>query len=134
LELPQRRPLRLADGFAGRLDLDVAHRRAFFFFFTRLGGPAAAGVGVGAAGERFAPSPSSGSSRLGARELRFAGVVGGVFATSRRVISPWPTVQRFVVTQYRTRPVGNRTRIGTNRSGSTIIMFRCDFCIVVPMK
>jgi hypothetical protein len=35
----------------------------------------------------------------GVRELRRSGVGAGVFATSRRVISPCPTVQRFVVTQ-----------------------------------
>jgi hypothetical protein len=35
----------------------------------------------------------------GVRELRRSGVGAGVRATSLRVISPCPTVQRFVVTQ-----------------------------------
>src|SRR5919202_5051312 len=107
LELSQRGPLRLADRLAGGLDLERllglgAHRRAFFFFFTRLG--AAAGVGFGSGCLRAAPSPPPSPSppRGGVREERFGGGAP-FFGISWRVISPWPTVHRFVVTQYRTR-------------------------------
>ena len=43
LELPKRLPLRLADGLAGRLDLELAAHRPprGFFRFTRLGAAAA---------------------------------------------------------------------------------------------
>src|SRR5205807_1405077 len=72
-ELAKRRPLRLADRLPGRLDLQIAHRRAFCFFlrFTRRGW--AGGCGFG----RAAPSPASGgppSSFGGVRDERF-GVV-----------------------------------------------------------
>src|SRR5206468_2484383 len=92
LELAQRRPLRLADGLPGRLDEEVgAHLRAFFFRRTIRGWPGGGGFGS------FAPSPASPSPRSfgGVRDVRFSGGAG--FGVSRRVTSPCPTVQRFVV-------------------------------------
>ncbi len=105
LELPQCRPLRLAHGLARRLDRQlVAHRRPPAFFRRTLRGGCCerAGAGFGGVGGSFcAPfPPPSPSSRGGVRELFFSKSDGaGVFGISRRVISPWPTVHRFVVTQ-----------------------------------
>jgi hypothetical protein len=63
--------------------------------FTRRGSAgAAAGAGVGSTG---AGSGSGSLSFDGEREERRSGAWG--FGISRRVISPCPTVQRFVVTQ-----------------------------------
>ena len=106
LELPEGGPLRLPDGLSRRLDLEIAQRFAFFFFrFTRRGGPGAA-AGAGASAVGFAPSATGGGSGDGSfggvREVRFGPappVGGGVFGIKRRVISPWPTVQRLVVIQ-----------------------------------
>src|SRR6266542_3781869 len=92
LELPQRRPLGLADRLAGRLDLEIHQRRAFFLRFTRRGGA----LGFAAAG---APAPSSRTSFGGVREERFGPVGGATFGISRLVISPCPTVHRLVVIQ-----------------------------------
>ena len=50
------------------------------------------------------------------------------------MIRPWPTVQRLVVIQYRTSPVGKRTMNGMNANGRIIISTRCDCCIVPDMK
>jgi hypothetical protein len=58
----------------------------------------------------------------------------GVLGTSRRVTSPWPTVHRLVVTQYRTRPIGKRTRNVMKTSGRIIIIVRCVLSIVADMK
>ena len=107
LEVAQCRPLRLADGLAGRLDRHVAGQRrpAFFFLRTFRGGCCErAGAGFGPSGCDFAPfpppSPSSESAALGGvRELFFSSTPTGVFGTSLRVINPCPTVHRFVVTQ-----------------------------------
>src|SRR5205085_8943853 len=97
LELSKRGPLCLANRLPCRFDLQLAHRRAFCFFFrfTRRG--CAGGFGFG----RAAPSPASGggSSCGGVRDERFGIVGGGVFGMSRRVTRPCPTVQRFVVIQ-----------------------------------
>src|SRR5207253_3086546 len=102
-ELAQSRPLRLAHGLPRRLDRHgVVHRRPAFFFRRTLRGGCCerAGAGFGASGSRAAPlPPPSPSSRGGVRELRFSSMGAGVFGMSRRVISPCPTVQRFVVTQ-----------------------------------
>ena len=54
-------------------------------------------LGVGTSG--CAPLPLEPSSFGGVRELRRSGTGAGVRATRRLVISPCPTVQRFVVTQ-----------------------------------
>jgi hypothetical protein len=94
LELAQRCPLRLTNRFARRLDLE-AHRRAFLFFLrlTRRGCAGAAGAGAGSGATAGAGATSFG----GVREVRRSGGCGR--GTSRRVIKPWPTVHRFVVTQ-----------------------------------
>src|SRR5204863_5038433 len=97
----------LPDGLARRLDgevvrgLDAAQRLpAFFFRRTFRGCCERAGAGFGAGPSVRAPlPPPSPSSRGGVRELRFSTSPIGVFGTSLRVISPCPTVQRFVVTQ-----------------------------------
>ena len=71
-------------------------RSAFGFGVTRFS------LGLGEAGPGFAPfPPPSPSSFGGVRELlRSPNRLGaGVFGISRRVMRPWPTVQRFVVTQ-----------------------------------
>jgi hypothetical protein len=70
----------------------------------------------------------------GVRELRRSGAGAGVFATSRRVISPCPTVHRFVVTQYRTRPAGKWAMMKTKKSGITMKRMRCVLSAVVIMK
>ena len=113
LELPQRRPLGLAHRLAGPLDLTVSTvspgRSVSAVLIVWSAGRAScagarggrrleAGFGAGAA----APSPagvrrSGRASAAGVRELRFGGGCG--LGMSRRVTSPWPTVQRFVVTQ-----------------------------------
>src|SRR5262249_40521143 len=115
LELAQCGPLRLADGLARRLDLQgLGHRRApprfFFLRRTRFGGAGAAAA-AGAGTVAGPPEPSAGpgpSSRRGAREVRprWGGRRREVrrgwscgFGISRRVIKPWPTVHRLVVTQ-----------------------------------
>ena len=80
----------------------VAHLRLVRFFLRRTcrgGCGVADGAGLGAAASGAAPFPLEPSSFGGVRELRRSGTGAGVFATSRRVISPCPTVQRFVVTQ-----------------------------------
>jgi hypothetical protein len=58
----------------------------------------AGGAGFGASGSALAPFPLEPSSFGGVRELFFSTSPTGVFGTSRLVISPCPTVQRFVVT------------------------------------
>ena len=64
--------------------------------FGRAGGPSARRAGFGAAAPTGAVAAGVGA-RGGVRELRFGGTCG--LGMSRRVTSPWPTVQRFVVTQ-----------------------------------
>src|SRR5262249_45099375 len=104
LELAQCGPLRLADGLARRLDLQgLGHRRApprfFFLRRTRFGGASAAAA-AGAGTVARSPEPAAGygsSSRGGVREVRRGWSCG--FGISRRVIKPWPTVHRLVVTQ-----------------------------------
>src|SRR6266542_2171263 len=130
LELAQRCPLRLADRLPRRFDEQLlGHRRARFFFLrTTRGCPV--GFGGGSAG--VAPSPSPPRCFRGVRELRFG--VGTGFGASRRVTRPCPTVQRFVVIQYRTRPVGKFAISGMNAIGSTIMIQRCVLSIVADMK
>ena len=102
LELAQRRPLRLADGLARRLDRDARSvtrgARRFFFRLTcarlRRGG---FGAGFGRRLRLGRRLPSTSALFGGVRELVFGGGCG--FGTSRRVIRPCPTVHRFVVTQ-----------------------------------
>jgi hypothetical protein len=71
----------------------------FFLRRTWRGRCADDGAGFGEGASVRAPFPLVPSSFGGVRELRRSGVGAGVRATSRRVISPCPTVQRFVVTQ-----------------------------------
>src|SRR5438552_16191809 len=79
--------------------------RAFFFRRTGCGCGGclafAAGAGFGGSGLRLAPlpppPPSSGFG--GVRDDLWNSDGAGVFGSSRLVIRPWPTVQRFVVTQ-----------------------------------
>src|SRR5439155_19908103 len=104
------------------------------------GGPGAA-AGAGASAIGFAPSATGGGSGDGSfggvREVRFGPappVGGGVFGIKRRVISPCPTVQRLVVIQYSTSPVGKRAMRKMNAKGKTYISTRCDCCIVPLMK
>src|SRR5262249_1051476 len=104
LELPKRRPLRLSDRLPGRPGSELsglAHLRLVRFFLRRTwrGRWDAVGAGFGGGGSLLAPLPLEPSSFGGVRELRFSATGAGVRATSRRVISPWPTVHRFVVTQ-----------------------------------
>ena len=68
----------------------------------------------------------------GVRELRFGGSVG--FGTIRRVMIPWPTVQRLVVIQYMSRPTGKRVITGTKKTGSTISRIRWLRCAVAEAK
>ena len=76
-----------------------------------------------------------GGSFGGVRDERFGpGAGGATFGIRRRVIKPCPTVQRFVVIQYRTRPVGNLRMKGMKAIGRIIISTRCDCCIVPDMK
>src|SRR3954453_23547546 len=101
LELPQRRPLGLADRLSGRLDLELHQRRAFFLRFTRRGWLVTAGAGTVASG---ISEPSLDGPFGGVREERFGPPPppppgGPTFGISRRVINPWPTVQRLVVIQ-----------------------------------
>src|SRR5438093_5509347 len=96
LELPQRGPLRLPDGLAGRLHLELHQRRAFFFRFTRRGW-LWLGLGVSAGTAACAWAGSAGFG--GVREVRFWGVGAAIFGIRRRVIRPCPTVHRFVVIQ-----------------------------------
>src|SRR5581483_9435134 len=105
LELAQRGPLRLADGLTGRLDGQIpcrlAHLRPELFFFLRRTwrGPCCA-FGFSPPGEPPSPWRATAVSGFGGvRELRRSTAGAGVRCTSRRVISPCPTVQRFVVTQ-----------------------------------
>ena len=87
-ELAQRMPLRFADGFPSRLDLErLAHRRARFFFrFTRRGEPALA-EGRGASGGDSAPSPAATSRAFaGVRDDRLGGGAG--LGVMRRVMIP----------------------------------------------
>ena len=58
----------------------------------------------------------------------------GVFPTRRLVISPCPTVQRFVVTQYKTRPAGKRAMMKTKTTGISMKSVRCVLSVVVIMK
>src|SRR5438034_3164739 len=98
LELAQRGPLGLADGLAGRLDLAqvLRHRLAFpFFRFTRRG--AAGGADALSSAGSAVPSRLCVSDFGGVRDDRFGG--GFAFGIICRVTRPWPTVQRFVVTQ-----------------------------------
>ncbi len=69
----------------------------FFLRFTRRGGPGA-GFGGGTSASGCAPS-SSVLAFAGVRDERFCVVGGATFGIRRRVMSPWPTVQRFVVIQ-----------------------------------
>jgi hypothetical protein len=71
----------------------------FFFRRTWRGRCEAGGAGFGDGDSGCAPLPLEPSSFGGVRELRLSTVGAGVRATSRRVISPCPTVHRFVVTQ-----------------------------------
>jgi hypothetical protein len=71
----------------------------FFFRRTWRGRCEADGAGFGDGASGLAPLPLVPSSFGGVREVRRSGTGAGVRATSRRVISPCPTVQRFVVTQ-----------------------------------
>src|SRR5581483_5944317 len=136
LELAQRRPLRLADRLAGRLDGHVGHRlRAVPFFRRTLRGCPAGrdGLAFGSPeAEGFAPLPPP-SSFGGVRDVRLKRSGGGVFGISRRVISPWPTVHRFVVTQYRTSPAGKRAMTNTNTSGMNMKRIRCVLSAVADM-
>ena len=66
--------------------------------------------------------------------MRFWGAGAATLGIRRRVIRPCPTVHRFVVIQYRTRPVGKRTMNGMKANGRIIISTRCDCCIVPDMK
>ena len=59
---------------------------------------AAVGFGFGSGCFRAAPSSSPSPPRGGVREERFGGGAP-FFGMSVRVIRPWPTVHRFVVTQ-----------------------------------
>ena len=100
LQLAQRRPLRLADGLAGRLDRRRSSviRAPFFFRFTRAA--AAGGRLLGRRRSRGFRAVGSAASALRRRPRRaFRRRRTGFFGTSRRVTSPWPTVHRFVVTQ-----------------------------------
>src|SRR5204863_7472807 len=106
LELAQGHRLRLADGFAFGLDERrlVGHRRDPFFFLRRTfrGGPCACGLACTPLDTVLPPSATTGSGEGGAsrgavRDERFGGATG--FGIRRRVIRPWPTVHRFVVTQ-----------------------------------
>ena len=105
LELAQRGPLRLADRLPGRLGREV--REISLISGSCASSCAAPGAAAArptepasaAATSGLAPFPLEPSSFGGVRELRRSGAGAGVFATSRRVISPCPTVQRFVVTQ-----------------------------------
>src|SRR5581483_8635043 len=94
LELAQRRPFRLTDRLARRLDRQIGAgghlRPAFFLRRTRRGGCCARGAaGFGESGSRTAPlPPPSPESRGGVRDVRFCSVGSGVFGIRRRVISP----------------------------------------------
>src|SRR5581483_5068506 len=105
-ELAKRHPLRLADRLADRFDdwILVRHRREPFFFLrlTLRGWPGRSAWAFGcSAAAPLASPPSSGAgagaSRRGVRDERCGGAAG--FGINRRVISPWPTVHRLVVTQ-----------------------------------
>ena len=79
--------------------VDAAFRAPPFFFLRRtFRGVEETAAGAGA-GERVgAPSCSGLSSSFGGvRDVRRGG--GWAFGIILRVINPWPTVQRFVVTQ-----------------------------------
>src|SRR3954452_1051809 len=104
-ELSERGPLGLADGLTGGLylglaefPLALAHLRVrgpfFFRRLTRCCGEPALGAGLlGPAPSPFPPPSSFG----GVLDERLGG--GWGLGMSRRVTRPWPTVQRFVVTQ-----------------------------------
>ena len=67
---------------------------------------------------RFAPLPTpSAVARRRRARAPLDEIGAAVFGIRRRVIRPWPTVHRFVVTQYRTRPAGNRAITNTKTSG-----------------
>src|SRR5581483_104752 len=68
----------------------------------------------------------------GVPELRFGG--GSGFGTIRRVMIPWPTVHRFVVIQYMSRPTGNRVITGTKKTGITINRIRWLRCADAEAK
>jgi hypothetical protein len=70
-----------------------------FFLRRTWRGRCEDGAGFGCGPSGLAPFPLEPSSFGGVRELRRSGAGAGVRATSLRVISPWPTVHRFVVTQ-----------------------------------
>src|SRR4029079_4513995 len=137
LEIAERIPLRLADRLAGRLDLKLGvlgHLRVRFFFrFTRRGAADCAAAAVPGFGDGSgALACVAGPSLGGVRELRFGGSVG--FGTIRRVITPWPTVQRLVVIQYMSRPTGKRVITGTKKTGNTISRIRWLRCAVTEAK
>ena len=69
----------------------------------------------------YVGSPSSGSGGMG-------------FGASLRVIRPCPTVQRLVVIQYMSSPIGKRRTTVIMISGSSRKMFRCILSIWAPMK
>src|SRR4029077_18950192 len=101
---PRALPLRLSNVLSRRFARQLrGHRRPPAFFRRTLRGGCCdrAGAGFGGSGLFAAPvPPPSPSSRGGVRELFFSKSDGaGVFGISRLVISPCPTVQRFVVTQ-----------------------------------
>ena len=110
LELPERRPLRLADGLPGCLDVGSA-ARAFSSgtLIAASAGPsscacapvaaAAAAPAIGCAALPAAVAPSPAGSRLLGRRPGRALRRRLRLGHSRRVTRPWPTVQRFVVTQ-----------------------------------
>src|SRR5262249_22285927 len=106
LQLAERLPLRLAHGLSGGLDPEVvAHLRAPPFFLRRTwrcccGPRGVRGRGF-AGGLPSSPplSPPPVSAAGGVRELRRITGGAGVLGTRRRVMIPWPTVHRLVVTQ-----------------------------------
>ena len=81
---------------------------------------------------RAASSPSPSPPRGGVREERFGGGAP-FFGMSWRVISPWPTVHRFVVTQYRTSPTGKWAMKKTKKTGMTMNRIRCVLSTVADM-
>src|SRR6185436_19721031 len=102
LELTERRPLRLADGLARGLDGDRrlgTHLRVLppRFRLTRREPPPELALDVPSVDDCSPLLDTVGSSFGGVRLERLGGTTGrGIW---RRVMTPWPVVQRFVVSQ-----------------------------------